>query len=387
LGLNDTQTIKINKDMRLNLQRLAHFLIIITLFFYILWVGQALFIPLTFAVLMAFMMQPIAVFWQGIGINRVGAVSLSFVVVISGVFLLALLLSSQVVSIVQHLENINASFSTNNFADFYIWIEENFNISRNKSQTWLKGNITEMGSEMANYFGMILASSTSFLGNTILVLTYSFLILLYRSAFKNFLLSQFYKGKKDDALDVMQQIQKITQKYLYGLGLVILILGTLNTLGLWIIGLDFPYFWGFLAAFMTIIPYVGTFIGAILPITYSILTSGNAWTPLSILIMFLIVQQIEGNFVTPKVVGSSVKINPLAALIAMFMGWSLWGISGVIIALPAIAIFKVISDNITFLNPIGKLLSSNIHNYGDIFFEEYQGSEYSWLSFFSRKKN
>ncbi|MEZ4888835.1 MAG: AI-2E family transporter [Chitinophagales bacterium] len=370
--------------MKLSLQRIAHFLLAITLFFYILWVAQSVIIPLAFAILLAFMLDPLVKFWEKIGLNRLIAIIFSFLIMIVIALMVMFLLFSQIMNIVAHSESIK--ISTDQLSDLYVWIEAHFHISQAKSQAWLKENIVALSDDVANYFGMLLASSTAFLANLIVVLTYCFLILLYRTAFKNYLLSQFYRDKKDHVHEVLVEMQQVAQKYIYGLGLVILILGTLNTLGLWAIGIDYPYFWGFFAAFMTIIPYIGTFIGAILPIFYSIITSTSAWQPLSVMLMFLIVQQLEGNFITPKVVGSSVKINPLAALIAMFIGWSLWGVAGVIMALPFIAIFKVMCDNIDFLNPIGKLLSSNIHRHETIFFEKYEGEEYSWGKFFKLEK-
>lgn len=369
---------------RLSIQRIAHFLLAITLFFYIVWAAQDILIPLGFAILLAFMLQPFVVFWQKRGLNRVLAIAVTFVMMMCVIIGAVFLLFTQMASIVAHAENIR--ISTDELSGLYLWIEETFHFPREKSQAWLKQNVMAMGDDISAYFGMLLSSSTAFIANFIVVLTYCFLILLYRTAFKNYILSQFYRDRKEDALQVMRQIQEIAQKYLYGLGLVIVILGTLNTLGLWAIGLEYSYFWGFFAAFMTIIPYIGTFIGAILPIIYSIITSSGGWQPFLVVIMFLAVQQIEGNFITPKVVGSSVKINPLAALLAMFIGWSLWGVSGVIMALPFVAIFKVICDNITFLNPIGKLLSSDIHYHEQIFFQKYRGEEYSWSSMFKKKK-
>ena len=369
-------------DRRLSIQRVAHFLLAITIFFYIIWVGQAVLIPLAFAVLLAFMLQPIVAFWQKKGINQIVSIVVTFVCMIVVILACVFLFFTQIATIVAHAENVR--ISTDEFSSLYVWVEETFHVPRDKSQAWLKQNIMKMAEDISAYFGMILASSTSFLGNLIVVFTYCFLILLYRTAFKNYILSQFQWNEKSGALQVMRQIQKIAQQYLYGLGLVILILGTLNTLGLWFLGLDYPYFWGFFAAMMTIIPYIGTFIGAILPIFYSILTSSDAWQPMMIMLMFLVVQQIEGNLITPKVVGSSVKINPLAALVAMFIGWALWGVSGVIMALPFVAIFKVICDNITFLNPIGKLLSSDIHYYERIFFEKYEGEQYRWGRLFKK---
>ena len=112
-----------------------------------------------------------------------------------------------------------------------------------------------------------------------------------------------------------------------------LILGVLNSFGLWLIGIDYPVFWGFLGAFLAIIPYIGTAIGGLLPFLYALATTSTLWQPMAVIGWFVLVQQIEGNLITPKVLGSSVKVNPFAAIFALFFGGYLWGIPGLILAI------------------------------------------------------
>ncbi|MFW6226956.1 MAG: AI-2E family transporter, partial [Bacteroidota bacterium] len=141
-----------------------------------------------------------------------------------------------------------------------------------------------------------------------------------------------------------------------------LILGALNGTGLWLIGLDYPFLFGYFAAFLAIIPYIGTFIGGLIPTTYAIIYTDSLWTPLMVVALYSGIQALEGNILTPKIVGSKVSINPLFALIALITGGFMWGIAGMILFIPSLAILKVIFDQVDSLKPYGALLSSDFGN-------------------------
>jgi len=167
--------------------------------------------------------------------------------------------------------------------------------------------------------------------------------------------------------------------------LVILILGVLNSLGLWLIGIRYAAFWGFLAACLAIIPYIGTTLGGFLPFIYALATTGTLWQPAAVVLLYSSVQTLEGNFITPNVVGNSVSINPLAAIIFLFIGGMIWGISGLILALPFVAVLKVVMEHITPLRPVSELLSSDLYSDSDKFLEEYDEEQYRISNYFSRR--
>lgn len=159
------------------------------------------------------------------------------------------------------------------------------------------------------------------------------------------------------------------QKYLYGLLTVMAILAFLNSVGLLIIGIKYAVFWGVLAALLSIIPYIGTTLGGTLPFLYAVATAGNWWQPLAVVALYATIQQLEGNIITPKVVGSSVAINPLVALLAIIVGGFVWGVVGIILAIPIAGVIKILLDN----NPntraygflLGNLMSSKEDEFRD----------------------
>jgi len=141
------------------------------------------------------------------------------------------------------------------------------------------------------------------------------------------------------------------------MGLLMLILGTLNTIGLLIVGIDYAFFFGFLAAILAIIPYIGTFLGGLLPTLYAFMSYDSYWYPIGVIIVFWFVQTLEGNFLSPKIVGGNLNLNAMTALISLIAGGFLWGISGMILFLPFMAIFKVFCENYEELHPIAELMS------------------------------
>jgi predicted PurR-regulated permease PerM len=104
-----------------------------------------------------------------------------------------------------------------------------------------------------------------------------------------------------------------------------LILGFANSVCLWIIGIDSPFLFGFLAAALSIIPYIGTTIGASIPILYAFMTYESLWVPFSVAALFWGIQMLDNNFLSPKVVGNSLQVNALAAIVSLIIGASIWG--------------------------------------------------------------
>ncbi len=161
-----------------------------------------------------------------------------------------------------------------------------------------------------------------------------------------------------------------------GQGLVIIILGLLIGSGLWLIGVPYPFFWGFLAGFLEIIPYVGTSIGGILPVFYMLMIADNFWQPLAVVGLYIIVQQIEGNFISPNVMGTSIKINPLFIILGLFVGGIMWGISGMILALPILAISKEFFRSFDTLVPLSYLMEDGLARKKDIFLEQFDSEKH-----------
>jgi putative heme transporter len=192
--------------------------------------------------------------------------------------------------------------------------------------------------EASSYVTNLLVTTTNTLSLLIQIPIYIFLFLIYRDRFKAFFLSLFPK----DDFAWRKDIETVVQGYISGLLLVTVIVAILNTVGLAMLGIEHAIFFGVLSGLLTVIPYIGIFIGATLPAIFALLTKDSAWYSVGVVAIFSFVQFLEGNFITPRITGSKVSINALAAIIALLIGGKILGIVGMILAVPITGVLKVV---------------------------------------------
>jgi predicted PurR-regulated permease PerM len=336
-------------------QSLAFSLISIGIIVYGLWLLQDLLIPLVFSGLLAIILLPMTSWLEKYRFPRVLAISLSIIFLIVVFFLLFYLAYTQIASfeeIIPELTTKGEKF----FAQLQTYIRDNFNIGRKKQlvegQKYLTEILKNNGDTISNIFG----TTTSFLGNLALVPLYVFLLLLYRDFFKKFLYKLFKSTSKHRIDLILWKIKEVVLSYIAGLLIVIAIIGTCNTIGLLVIGIDYAVFFGFFAAFLCIVPYIGIFLGAILPILMALITKDSYWYAVAVAGLFGTVQMLEGNLITPYIVGSKVSVNSLAAMLSLIVFGNLWGVAGLVLAIPITAIIKVVFDHVEGLKPYGFLL-------------------------------
>ena len=312
-------------------------------------------IPLTFSVLFSILLHPVCERLERWRVPRVVAIFLSlllFLVVIVG---LIYLVSRQVGSFAEEIPRITDKAEA--FLEQLLSMGERYlNVSRTQQISEAKKYLLNALSESRAIMLNMLVSTTGTLTTATLVPIYVFFFLLYRDFFRRFVHKAFQSVPRFRLDKVLKKIYEVIQGYLAGLILVIGIVGVLNTIGLLLLGIDYAVFFGFLAAFLILIPYIGILIGSILPALMSLVTEDSPWAAVGVIGVMAFVQFLEGNFITPNIVGSKVSINPLAAIVALLLGGQLWGLSGLILALPLIAIIKVILDANPRTEPIGFLL-------------------------------
>lgn len=344
--------------------RIAAYMIIAALCLVFLHWAKVVLVPLSFAAIISMLLYPLCKFLEKNGIPRILAIVLTFIIVLSLLTGLIYLLSRQIYSFAQNLPNVADSLNEK-LDDLEWFLFKNFNIQIGSSTTLVQNSVSKfMDSGIVFVTGTIstFLEVFNFLG---LLPIYVFLILMYRTAFKDFCMFVTPIEKHKVVKRVLVQIQKVVQNYVAGLFTVMLIVAILNTTALFIIGVDYAIFFGCFAALLMVIPYLGMFMGALLAALYSLLTKDSPVTCLTIIGSMLFIQFLEGNFITPKITGNKVSINPLAAVLALVAGGFMWGMAGLIISLPVVAMLKVILDNIYSLKHLGFLLGTEIYR-GDI---------------------
>ncbi len=340
--------------------RMASVFISLALLIYGLQVLKDVLVPLIFSGILAILLLPVSQFFERLRFPRTLAILISILLAVGLIVLLAYLITIQVqnLSDVIPLLNEKAIFW---FTEAQKWIEKTLNIKLAREVKKHQDDLTGLLSNSTQVITSALSTTTSFLGNLALVPLYVFLFMLYRDFIRVFFYKAFKSVNRFKIDIVLKKVKDVVINYMVGLLLVILIIGILNTLSLWILGIDNAIFFGFFAAFLVLIPYIGVAIGSILPIIMALITKDSAWYAVGVAISFGVVQFLEGNFITPYIVGSKVSINSLVAIVALILFGNLWGMSGLILALPLTAILKVLFDSVEFLKPYGFLMGDADH--------------------------
>jgi predicted PurR-regulated permease PerM len=213
-----------------------------------------------------------------------------------------------------------------------------------------QSHLQQQLAKLANNTEVLVTSAISFLGGFFTDVTLIPLYVFFLLYFRDFFLEFFYKiipSSDKEVIDLtMNQIYDVILNWMRGVLIVIVIVGVLNSVGLMILGIEYPFFFGFLASFLALIPYIGILIGSLLPALMALITKDSYWYAVGVVGIFWFVQVLEGNFITPYIVGKNVSINPLIAIFSLLLLGKLWGMAGLVLALPVTAIIKVVFDSV-----------------------------------------
>ncbi|MBT1697460.1 AI-2E family transporter [Fulvivirgaceae bacterium PWU4] len=307
-------------------------------------------IPLAFAAFLSVVMLPIIKRIER-RTNLTLAVTITLVGTVVVLGLLGWLLVQQIINLANDLPNLESKFDR--FIQQASSLLKEFNIQPSEQNQMAK----DLAKSVSGYVGAFLLTTTNTISTFIQIPIYLFLLLIYREKFRQFFISLLPANQEEMAWK--KDIENVMQGYISGLMLVTLIVATLNTIGLLCLGIDHAIFFGILSGVLTIIPYVGIFIGALLPVLMALITKDSAWYAVGVVIVFTVVQFLEGNFITPRITGSKVSINALAAIIALLIGGKILGIAGMILAVPTIGVLKIVIAYSHRLKPFVILLGDD----------------------------
>lgn len=309
----------------------------------ILYFGRSLFVLLSFAFLIAFIVYPLCVWLERKHMPRMGAIVLSILalLVLGGGFVA--LLFGQFVRFLNQWNTLQPRIM-DAFASLGEVIMNTYSISKEQQMQWLKQMANEHSLNALNYlFGVVSASSFS-LVLLVLVPIFAIFILFYRHVLVSVCYRLFPNEKREDIRHILSLTVTTYYNFIKGMVVVYMVVGVLNSLGLYFLGVPNAILFGFTASILTFIPYVGIIVGSLLPITMAWLTYNSIWYPLGVVLIFTVVQYLEANLIFPLAVSDRLKINTLATLVAILVGGLLWGVSGMILFVPFVGIVKLIAD-------------------------------------------
>lgn len=335
----------------------------LTLLFLLLSYGKFILMPLAFSALLAMLLEPLARQLEKLKIGRTGSIILSMLAVFIVLGGILSLLSIQFLQFADQLPRANEKLQVIS-ADILAFFQQQFGIAPEQQVEFLEQGLQNVINRSGQYLSTAWGATTSVFTTMALMPLFIFFMMYYKEMYRTFLY-KIWKSRRDESVDsVVTAIQSVTQNYIVGMITVVSILAVLNGIGLWIVGIDHVLFFAIFAAILAIIPYIGIIMGSLPAILYALLFTDSLIYPVAVAGVFAVVQFLEGNFITPNIIGSRVSINPFVALIALIIGGELWGISGMILFVPFIGILRCVFDEIEALRPYGYLLGNKVEYHG-----------------------
>ena len=337
------------------LSRTVRILFFLFLVFCGLYFAKPFLVPIAFAGILAMLFLPVCQGLETKGINKALSALTCILILISIFAGIGALLAWQISDLAGDVTQMEKRI-TDGFNQLRSSISNTFGITPEKQQEILKKQQSSGSGGMASAVTGIMSSLMGVLTNFLLVLIYLFLFLYYRLHLKKFILKIVPPDQKAEAKKVISECSKVAQKYLSGLAMMIVALWIMYSIGFSIAGVKNAIFFAILCGLLEIVPFVGNITGTALTILMALTQGGGSGMIIGILITYAVVQFLQTYILEPLVVGSEVNINPLFTILVIVLGELIWGIPGMILAIPLLGITKIICEHIPSLQPIGFLI-------------------------------
>jgi predicted PurR-regulated permease PerM len=324
----------------------------------LLRLGAILFIPMLFGLLIAFVVYPICLWLENHDIPKYVAITLCLSIIFILLFLLVLLLNWQLQLFSGELPQIAQKLNIS-FIQTQRWLHQNLNVTIKMQDEWIHTSILNSSNKFTAIVNTLFSAISSTLFMLFLAPVYTVLFLYHRSTFVSFMIVVLGKSNEIKIRAVLQEIIFTYSRFIKGMLLVYIIVGILNSIGLFALGIQNALLFGMLTAIMTIIPYIGIIISSLLPITIAYITKDSIWYSLGVILVFAVVQYLEANVIFPKVVGKQLNLSTWATLIAIIAGGIIWDVAGMILFIPMMAVLKIAAQNIPQLEAMFILLKRN----------------------------
>lgn len=335
---------------------IAAIMICIVFGYVIISQGKPILMPLVVAAFIAIIINPIIEWLEKFKMHRALGVTIVLMILILTLPLFGFMLFKQGEAIAEDLpaisEKVNGLYQ--NIVEF---ADETFGVDAGEQAEYIQSGLQRLLSGSGSMLQSTLNTTVNLLGYVALIPIYIFFMILYRHRFREFAVAVSKPDKRERVDQVIDQAAGVVQKYVAGLAMVITIVATLNVTGLLVLGIPYAVFFGVLAALLNVIPYIGVLIGSIPPVLIALLMTDSLFYPLAVIGLLVVVQTLDNNLITPNVSGSQVSINPLAAIIALMIGGFLWGAIGMILAIPAVGVVKVVVGAMQGGRPWAEILS------------------------------
>jgi predicted PurR-regulated permease PerM len=331
----------------------------LSLLVFIMIVLRDVLVPVGFATLIAILLNPV--------VNRLmkwripKPVSILLAVLMAAVLFAAVMffIVSQLSQFSEFLPQLKQT-STQMLEKLQTWVESTFNYPKAKQAAALQ---KAQGDVQPMLTGMVV-SIFGALGVFVLLPIYTFLILYYKPLFLNFFYDVFEDKYGGKVAEILGETKIAIQKYVSGLLIETVVVAVLNTSALLLLGVRYALLLGVIGALLNLIPYIGGLVAISLPVIISLVDNpGDLTIPVLTAGSYLLIQFIDNNLLVPRIVSSKVDVNAFMSIIVILMGGAMWGVAGMFLSIPFIAICKIVFDRIDGLKPWGKILGVKMEGY------------------------
>lgn len=340
---------------KVSLKQVNNFLLCGILICVILYFAQKVLIPIAFAAFFAMLFTGMSNKLEKKGIKRIWTTLLSVLILIIitlGIGALVYMQSKKLAEEFPAIEKKSQEF----MKQAQEYISTKLNIPQQKQDELINKQVESAGSSVKGIVKDVFAGAAGILGSSVIVLIFMFLFLLQREKYESFFIQLCTDTEPDEAKKLIQKISKVAQSYLTGRALSILIFTALFTIGFLIVGLKNAFLLAFIAALLTIVPYVGSIVGGLFPFAVALVTEDSNQVAIGALAVVVIIQGIDNYFIEPYVIGGEVNISGFFTILILLIGGILWGVAGMVLFLPMLGVAKIIFDEVPALKPYGFLI-------------------------------
>jgi predicted PurR-regulated permease PerM len=335
--------------------KLAMVLISVIALFYIAILGKSILAPLLFALLFSVLLLPLAGFLETrFRFHRSLAAGVSVLLLILSVSAILYIVITQISSLADNWPQFKSQLLSS-LKSLQQWISGKFHLNMVKQNNYINDAASQLLTNGPSMISSTLLSISSILLFVILTMIDTFFLLFYRRLLVKFLVSVFKEENSETVYGIIAQVQTRIRQYIQGLLLEMVIVSSVCCIALWILGVDYPVLLGLLTGLLNLIPYIGIFISLLLSTLVTFATAGVGKI-LLVIFTLLGIHLVDANLLLPIIVGAKVRLNALITIIGVIVGGTVWGITGAFLAIPVIAIIKIIFDRIESLQPWGMLM-------------------------------
>jgi len=333
--------------------------IYILLFFFLSFAGlyfaADFLIPIALSAILAMLLSRLSSWFESKGMGRGVASFMCILLFLCSIAIVISLLAWQLSGFAENMDVMKERVVTL-FTNLRRWLHESTGITMRQQQEMAKEG--SAGGGAGSMLAAFAASMMGILVNAVLVLVYMFLFLVYRSHIKRFILKLVPADEKNTAINIVHKSGNVAQQYLGGLGTMIVLLWVMYGIGFSIVGVESAIFFAVLCGILEIIPFVGNITGTSLTVLSVVAQGGDSKMIIGVLVTYALVQFIQTYLLEPLIVGEQVNINPLFTILVIVLGEMVWGVAGMILAIPMLGIVKIICDQVPELQPYAFLIGT-----------------------------